>query len=689
MRLNIGIWDENRKSTDKSMGSALFEVGEVLGSRGNTKAKKIRSGGTLYVRITPAPQITGTLHLNLRGIKLKNTEGMFGGKSDPFFEISAKVEAAGGITWQPVYRSKPILNNLDPNWPPFSLDLSRLCEGDLDRPVLFEIWDWEKSGKHNSMGKFETSVNGLIAAASAGADGGPSRGIDTSKAFQAMKKGKNFGQIVVTTAKLEGASSSNSTVPSTGGAAAAAAAALPSLQPLVPPPAAPDVSSSSNTPSFSQALDRPPPTLYSTATAVSAAGTMLNSHLSTSTSAPTPYGNLPPPMAPPPATRSLKPKFVDYLTGGCELELSIAIDFTGSNGDPRRPGTLHYIHPDGRLNDYEKAITAVGGILSKYDSDQKFPVFGFGAKYGGVIRHSFQIGGKPEMDGISGVLDAYRNVFRTGLTMSGPTVFAEVINYAAASARSKQEASRAIGQQAYKILLILTDGAVTDIEETKRAISAASDAPLSIVIVGIGNADFSAMRHLDDFLSGSSSGRDIVQFVQFSHHANDRSSLAKATLEEIPDQLVDFFYSRGIKPLPPISGSQLSLYPEEPTDEDIDLTIDISPEGEINLTNYDTTGYQYDDTKYNTMSDYSAVVPMPPPSAPFVSPPNQQQPSSLPYQQPAAVAAPPQPLVFHVQVPPGINPGMQLRIQHPMTKKDMIVTVPQGVGPGGKFAVRY
>lgn len=53
-----------------------------------------------------------------------------------------------------------------------------------------------------------------------------------------------------------------------------------------------------------------------------------------------------------------------------ELELCIAVDFTGSNGDPRRPGTLHYIHPDGNLNDYEKAITAVGSIIAKYDHDQ-------------------------------------------------------------------------------------------------------------------------------------------------------------------------------------------------------------------------------------------------------------------------------------------------------------------------------
>ena len=264
--------------------------------------------------------------------------------------------------------------------------------------------------------------------------------------------------------------------------------------------------------------------------------------------------------------------------------------------------------------------------------------------------------------------------------MSGPTVFAEVISYAAAMARSTQEASRNIGKQSYRVLLILTDGAVTDMEQTKEAISAASDAPLSVVIVGIGNADFTAMQELDDFMA--SAARDIVQFVKFSDHAHDRSSLTKATLEEIPNQLVDYFYSRGVKPLPPISGSQLSLYPEEATDEDIDLSLDLKPNGEICVSNYSATGYNFDDTKYNTLSDYSSVVPVPPPVVP---PP--QQPSTASYYQ--QQAAPQQPEVFYVQVPPGIDSGMQLQIQHPKTNQQMIVTVPQGVGPGGKFAVRY
>ena len=49
----MGVWDDvnkggknKKKVENKPMGSALFEVGEVLGSRGSTKAKKLRNGGT-------------------------------------------------------------------------------------------------------------------------------------------------------------------------------------------------------------------------------------------------------------------------------------------------------------------------------------------------------------------------------------------------------------------------------------------------------------------------------------------------------------------------------------------------------------------------------------------------------------------------------------------------------------------
>jgi len=49
----------------------------------------------------------------------------------------------------------------------------------------------------------------------------------------------------------------------------------------------------------------------------------------------------------------------------------------------------------------------------------------------------------------------------------------------------------------YHILLIITDGAIHDMRETKDLIVECSLFPLSIIIIGVGNADFSNMVELD------------------------------------------------------------------------------------------------------------------------------------------------------------------------------------------------
>ena len=75
-----------------------------------------------------------------------------------------------------------------------------------------------------------------------------------------------------------------------------------------------------------------------------------------------------------------------------------------------------------------------------------------------------------------------------------------------------------------------------------------SDYPVSIVIVGVGEADFESMDTLDADTNPLYSStlrkymsRDIVQFVPFEEFKNDEFKLAKETLQEIPGQVVDFF----------------------------------------------------------------------------------------------------------------------------------------------------
>jgi hypothetical protein len=45
----------------------------------------------------------------------------------------------------------------------------------------------------------------------------------------------------------------------------------------------------------------------------------------------------------------------------------VGVDFTGSNGDPRSPDSLHYMSPNG-VNEYLTAIWSVGLVIQDYDT---------------------------------------------------------------------------------------------------------------------------------------------------------------------------------------------------------------------------------------------------------------------------------------------------------------------------------
>ena len=91
--------------------------------------------------------------------------------------------------------------------------------------------------------------------------------------------------------------------------------------------------------------------------------------------------------------------------------------------------------------------------------------------------------------------------------------------------------------------------------------------PLSIIIVGIGNADFSNMEELDGDevrlrnSRGEQAVRDIVQFVEFKDFSSnqDLGVLAEEVLKEVPDQIVSYMMMKGIKPEPQAFMSQQTL----------------------------------------------------------------------------------------------------------------------------------
>lgn len=130
--------------------------------------------------------------------------------------------------------------------------------------------------------------------------------------------------------------------------------------------------------------------------------------------------------------------------------------------------------------------------------------------------------------------------------LGGPTLFSPLLSEFLNLLRSTQ------GSMQYQILLLLTDGTIHDMQQTKDLIYQLAEFPCSIIIVGVGDADFAAMEELDGDDAGltNSQGqlvsRDIVQFVEFNQCVA-RGNLAEEVLKEVPDQVCGFMERNGVQ----------------------------------------------------------------------------------------------------------------------------------------------
>lgn len=89
---------------------------------------------------------------------------------------------------------------------------------------------------------------------------------------------------------------------------------------------------------------------------------------------------------------------------------------------------------------------------------------------------------------------------------------------------------------------------------TQDLIYQLAELPCSIIIVGVGNADFDQMDQLDGDdgalknSAGQAVARDIVQFVEFNK-TMARGNLAEEVLKEVPDQVCGYMERAGFNPV--------------------------------------------------------------------------------------------------------------------------------------------
>jgi len=240
--------------------------------------------------------------------------------------------------------------------------------------------------------------------------------------------------------------------------------------------------------------------------------------------------------------------FVDYLKAGVQIGLSIAIDFTGSNFHPSDPKSLHFIGGQ-EPNQYERAIYSCGSIMAYYDYDQLFPCYGFGANINGTPAPLFNLNFQqnPNIHLIPNVIEEYHKALNL-VRLWGPTNFAPILQTTNNIIKQENDKLK------YNILMILTDGMIDDIDNTINELVNGSFLPLSVIIIGIGGADFSTMNVLDaDENPLISSGgvralRDLVQFVPFLKYESDPERLAQEVLAEIPAQIIQYYEQNKLDP---------------------------------------------------------------------------------------------------------------------------------------------
>uniref|UniRef100_A0AAY4E3I6 C2 domain-containing protein n=1 Tax=Denticeps clupeoides TaxID=299321 RepID=A0AAY4E3I6_9TELE len=480
--LRFDVYNVDTRSSNISkhdfLGQTFCTLGEIIGSAGGRLERTLEiqilwisavssscfsSGipgkkcGTIIFTAEELSNCRDIATMQLCANKLDKKD--FFGKSDPFLVFYRSNEDG---TFTICHKTEVVKNTLNPVWQPFTIPVRALCNGDYDRTVKVDVFDWDRDGSHDFIGEFTTSYREF------------SRGQSQFNVYEVLnpkKKGKkkkyvNSGTVTLLSFKVES-----------------------------------------------------------------------------------------------------EYTFVDFIRGGTQLNFTVAIDFTASNGNPSQPTSLHYMNPY-QMNMYAMALKAVGEIIQDYDSDKLFPAYGFGAKLppDGKISHAFPLNSNtddPNCVGIEGVLEVYFQSLRS-VQLYGPTNFAPVINQVARSAKEVTDGSQ------YFVLLMITDGVISDMVQTKEAVVNAASLPMSIIIVGVGPAEFDAMEELDgDEVRVSSRGRyaerDIVQFVPFRDYI-DRSGnqvlsmarLAKDVLAEIPDQLLSYMKSRGIEPRPALPNTNNS-----------------------------------------------------------------------------------------------------------------------------------
>ena len=219
-------------------------------------------------------------------------------------------------------------------------------------------------------------------------------------------------------------------------------------------------------------------------------------------------------------TTTVKYTFIKFIKEmGGRFNVTFGIDFTGSNYNAKKNIDQHCIKPinKDKTNYYKKAILECGEVLDKYSKDHYYSVFGFGLKFEGQLTQCKNINASNQkIHSLQKVVEEY-DEFLNKIILSSPSSICPIID------KFKEEIQKSSNPKSFNVLMIITDGCISDYKEVIDSVIEGQNLPMCINIIGIGAQPPKQMKRLNgDFGSiKDSKGNRLERKVLNYFHLND------------------------------------------------------------------------------------------------------------------------------------------------------------------------
>jgi hypothetical protein len=250
------------------------------------------------------------------------------------------------------------------------------------------------------------------------------------------------------------------------------------------------------------------------------------------------------------------PSMLQYVSGGMSLDLMVGIDCSVANGVWGTEKNLHF-SKNNLLNDYQAGIKKLGTITENFSRGRHSSLWCLGAKIDGEYRDCYAI--EENLCESKSLLKAYDdNVVNNPVFALGKEASLNQFIEAATFRTIRLSQTR----PCYTVLAVFMAGDFVDLQDTiDKICTAAEDAPISIIIFGLGNSELSSVKKLCG--GGDKHGklrdsrgipiaREIVTFVSFKQFGGNAAEAIAEALKEIPEQFVQYQLMNGVKPLPAV-----------------------------------------------------------------------------------------------------------------------------------------